>query len=600
MEELGAPNGTPHNGNGHDDPEEHLDGLRKLNQTLIKRVHDMIEERTILADQLAEREQAVKDLEQGKNALESLVGNLQSKIESLKEEELSVRSEKTHLEFQVGNLRSEIESIIEDNKSLWREKTELENFAKELKTDAELKEAQLEKLVAERGDLQGALDDISRAERILNGEKEELLAAVLEAKKSNEEIIKHKEEAELAWKNEKEELGYSLADSSTKIQGLEATVEGLQVENKYLSGQVEVIGSQLNAEIETLSGSLLECRRVAEEITRDKEELETKVDGANKLVEISCKENEELRDEIASLKKELRLKDDSLFSLENEKEALHADLVNMKEEFQTVQVGNQQRKEENDRLLSQLDEAVKQLSKMKEENVSLQGQLVEAVQQLSELKDVLNKAGEDLSAENSKLKSENAILQQKVDDMGSSLAISGRKLDMLQEEHLKLIEEKEERNKEIESLHAQKSCIEKERDMLGKKLEEDSRQSEVASRDMQNISGLENQVLTIASEKNGLEDINRSLETDTMKVTLGSVVDEQDQLKEMIRDLEITLESAKKTLEDKDSDIEQLMSEIQILEKRKGNSLAWPVVAASTGTLIAAACFYYIKCSKHH
>lgn len=597
MEELGAQNGTPHNGNGHDEPEEHLEGLRKLNQTLIKRVHDMIEERTILADQLAEREQAVKDLEQGKNALESLVGNLQSKIESLKEEELSVRSEKTHLESHVGNLRSEIESIIEDNKSLWREKTELENFAKELKTDTELKEAQLEKLVGERDDLQGALDDISRAERILNGEKEELLAAVLEAKQSNEEIIKLKEEAELAWKNEKEELGYSLADSSSKIQGLEATVEGLQVENKYLSGQIEVIGSQLNAEIETLSGSLLECRRVAEEITRDKEELETKVDGANKLVEISCKENEELRDEIASLKEELRLKDDSLFSLENEKEALHADLVNMKEEFQTVQVGNQQMKEENDRLLSQLDEAVKQLSKMKEENVSLQGQLVEAVQQLSELKDVRNKAGEDLSAENSKLKSENAILQQKVDDMGSSLAISGRKLDMLQEEHLKLIEEKEERNKEIESLHAQKSCIEKERDMLGKILEEASRQS---SRDMQNISGLENQVLTIASEKNGLEDINRSLETDTMKVTLGSVVDEQDQLKEMIRDLEITLESAKKTLEDKDSDIEQLMSEIQILEKRKGNSLAWPVVAASTGTLIAAACFYYIKCSKHH
>lgn len=597
MEELGAQNGTPHNGNGHDEPEEHLDGLRKLNQTLIKRVHDMIEERTILADQLAEREQAVKDLEQGKNALESLVGNLQSKIESLKEEELSVRSEKTHLESHVGNLRSEIESIIEDNKSLWREKTELENFAKELKTDTELKEAQLEKLVGERDDLQGALDDISRAERILNGEKEELLAAVLEAKQSNEEIIKLKEEAELAWKNEKEELGYSLADSSSKIQGLEATVEGLQVENKYLSDQIEVIGSQLNAEIETLSGSLLECRRVAEEITRDKEELETKVDGANKLVEISCKENEELRDEIASLKEELRLKDDSLFSLENEKEALHADLVNMKEEFQTVQVGNQQMKEENDRLLSQLDEAVKQLSKMKEENVSLQGQLVEAVQQLSELKDVRNKAGEDLSAENSKLKSENAILQQKVDDMGSSLAISGRKLDMLQEEHLKLIEEKEERNKEIESLHAQKSCIEKERDMLGKILEEASRQS---SRDMQNISGLENQVLTIASEKNGLEDINRSLETDTMKVTLGSVVDEQDQLKEMIRDLEITLESAKKTLEDKDSDIEQLMSEIQILEKRKGNSLAWPVVAASTGTLIAAACFYYIKCSKHH
>lgn len=597
MEELGAQNGTPHNGNGHDEPEEHLDGLRKLNQTLIKRVHDMIEERTILADQLAEREQAVKDLEQGKNALESLVGNLQSKIESLKEEELSVRSEKTHLESHVGNLRSEIESIIEDNKSLWREKTELENFAKELKTDTELKEAQLEKLVGERDDLQGALDDISRAERILNGEKEELLAAVLEAKQSNEEIIKLKEEAELAWKNEKEELGYSLADSSSKIQGLEATVEGLQVENKYLSGQIEVIGSQLNAEIETLSGSLLECRRVAEEITRDKEELETKVDGANKLVEISCKENEELRDEIASLKEELRLKDDSLFSLENEKEALHADLVNMKEEFQTVQVGNQQMKEENDRLLSQLDEAVKQLSKMKEENVSLQGQLVEAVQQLSELKDVRNKAGEDLSAENSKLKSENAILQQKVDDMGSSLAISGRKLDMLQEEHLKLIEEKEERNKEIESLHAQKSCIEKERDMLGKILEEASRQS---SRDMQNISGLENQVLTLATEKNGLEDINRSLETDTMKVTLGSVVDEQDQLKEMIRDLEITLESAKKTLEDKDSDIEQLMSEIQILEKRKGNSLAWPVVAASTGTLIAAACFYYIKCSKHH
>lgn len=594
-EEAGTQNGTPHNVNGHDEPEEHVDGLRKLNQVLIQRVHDITEERTILADQLAERGQTVKDLEQGKNALESLVGNLQSEIESLKEEEQSARSEKTHLESQVGNLRSEIESIIEDNKSLWTEKTELENFAKELKTDMEMKEAQLEKLAGERDNLQGALDDISRAEKALNDEKQELLAAVLEAKRINEEIVKHKEEAELAWKNEKEKLGYSLADSSRKIQGLEATVEGLEVENKHLSGQIEVMRSQLNAEIETLSGSLLECRRVVDEITREKEELETEVDGANKLVEISCKENEELRDEIASLKKELGLKDDALFSLEKEKEALHADLVNAKEEAQTVQIGNQQMKEENDSLLSQLDEAVKQLSKVKEENGSLQAQLGEAVKQLSELKGGLNKAGEDLSAENSKLKSENAILQQKIDDMGSSLALSGRKLDVLQEEHLKLIEDKEEENKEIESLHAQKSCIEKEMDMLGKKLEEASTQSEVASRDIQHISDLDNHT----SEKNVLEDINGSLESDTMRLTLGSVVDEQDQLKEMIRDLEITLESAKKTLEDKDSDIEQLMSEIQLLEKRKGNSLAWPAVAASTGTLVAAAYVYYLKCSKH-
>jgi hypothetical protein len=42
--------------------------------------------------------------------------------------------------------------------------------------------------------------------------------------------------------------------------------------------------------------------------------------------------------------KELGLKDDALFSLEKEKEALHADLVNAKEEAQTVQIGNQQMK----------------------------------------------------------------------------------------------------------------------------------------------------------------------------------------------------------------------------------------------------------------
>lgn len=593
-EEAGAQNGTPHNDNGLDEPEEHVDGLRKLNRALIKRISDITEERTNLADQLAEREQTVKNLEQGKIALESVVGDLNSEIESLKEKEQSVMSEKTLLESEVGNLRSEIESIIEDNKSLWTEKTDLENFANELKTDMEMKEAQLENLVGERDYLQGALDDIARAERALNGEKQELLAAVLEAKRSNEEIIKQKEEAELAWKNEKEESGSSLADSSRKIQELEATVEGLEVENKKLSHQIEAIQRQLNAEIETLNGSLLECRRDVDEITREKEELEIEVNGANREVEISCKENAELRDEIASLKSELGLKDDALFSLENEKEALHADLVNLKEEFQNVQAGNQQMKEESDRLLSQLDEAVKQLSKMKEENGSLQGQLDEAVKQLSESKGAFNKAGEDLSAENMKLKSENVILQQKLDDMGSLLAMSGRKLDVLQEEHLKLIEDKEEQNKEIESLHMQKSSIEKERDMLGAKLEE------AVSRDRQHISDLQSQVSTIASEKNGLEDINRSLESDTMRLSLGSVVEEQEQLNERIRDLEITLESAKRTLENKDSDIEQLMSELQTHENRKGNSLAWPAVAASTGTLIAAAYICYVKCSKHH
>jgi len=96
-----------------------------------------------------------------------------------------------------------------------------------------------------------------------------------------------------------------------------------------------------------------------DEMTREKEELETEVDGVNKNVEILCRENEELGHEITSLKGELRLKDDVLFSLENEKEALRADLVNTKEEFQTVQVANQQIKGENDSLLSQLDEAVK-------------------------------------------------------------------------------------------------------------------------------------------------------------------------------------------------------------------------------------------------
>lgn len=581
-EEAGTQNGTPHNGNGLDEPEEPLEGLRKLNQALMRRIHDITDERAILTDQLAEREQTVKELEQGKNELESRVSDLHSKIESLKEEEQSVRSEKTHLESQVANMRSEIESIIEDNKSVWTEKTELENFAKELKTDMEMKEAQLEKLVGERDKLQGALDDIARAKRALDGEKQELLAAVLEAKRSNEEIIKHQEEVELAWKNEKEELGSSLTDSSRKIQGLEDTVEGLKVENKHLSDQMEVTRSQLNAEIETL-------RRVVDEMTREKEELETEVDRVNKQVEILCKENEELRDEITSLK-----------GVENDKEALRADLVNTKEEFQTVQVANQEMKGENDRLLSQLDEAFQQLSKIKEENGSLQGQLDEAVKQLSELKGGLNKAGEDLSNENSKLESENVILQQNVDHTGSSIAVLGRTFDVLQEEHLKLTEDKKKQNKEIESLHVQKSCIEKERDMLAKKPEEVPEQSEAASRDIQHTSDLANQDLTIASDKNGLEDINRSLESDTMRLTLGSVVDEQDQLKTMIRDLEITLESAKTTLEDKNSDIEQLMSKLQILEKRKGNSLAWPAVAASTGTLIAAACVCYLKYSKHH
>ena len=61
-EEARAQNGTPHNGNGVDEPKEHLDVLWKLNETCIKWIHNITKEQAILTDQLGEREQTVKKL----------------------------------------------------------------------------------------------------------------------------------------------------------------------------------------------------------------------------------------------------------------------------------------------------------------------------------------------------------------------------------------------------------------------------------------------------------------------------------------------------------------------------------------------------------
>ncbi|XP_057865937.1 uncharacterized protein LOC131073514 [Cryptomeria japonica] len=426
-----------------------------------------------------------------------------------------------------------------------------------------------------------------------------------------DEIVTLKEEKQSVL-SQKEELEIRLAV-------LNGEFESSKDEKGKLLLQNEEIRRQLTEEIDRLGRLLSEKDNFETQLQNEKtqlqyqnEAIESQVCGLlsekeeflSKLkeVEVLRKENEELREEISALN---TFENDTLGNLINEKEALVTELMDMKGELERL-------KNENGSLQDRLVESLKkvsdieeenaslqgQLSGMKEENVSLPGQLSDVTTKALVLEDGHSKVAGDILAENSHLKSENAILQKNMENIGAE---SQRQLNALEEEHSRLQQEKEKQRKEIDLLHTMKSCIEQEKVSLGKKLEEASRELEVVGGDRQQINNLENQLKIVSSEKKDLEDVNLNLENEVKRLALA--VEEQDKLKARIREFEVNFEAVKIALESKDNTIQQLTSELKSLqhspEAKQKRSLLWPALLAS-GSLGVAAAFGYLKFSKHH
>lgn len=391
--------------------------------------------------------------------------------------------------------------------------------------------------------------------------------------------------------------------------------------SKVEAGKTEGAFDYQNKSLEDrLSGLLNEIGILKEEnqsVLLQKEELESRLavlkgeyESVNEEKDKLLSQNDEIKSQLTEeIDRLLRLlsekEDDTLGNLITEKETLVTELMDIKRESERL-------KNENTSLKDQLVEARKQVSEMgeenanlqgqlfgmKEENVTLQGQLSDVNAKVLVLEDRHSKVASDILAENSHLKSENAILQKNMETIGAE---SQKQLNALEKKHSRLQEEKEKQRIEIDSLHTMKSCIEQEKASLGKKLEEASRDLEVVSADQQHINDLENQLKIVSSEKKDLEDARLNLETEVKRLALS--VEEQDKLKARIREFEVNFEAVKIALESKDNTIQQLTLELKSLqhspEANQQRSLLWPAVLAS-GSLGVVAAFGYLKFSKHH
>ncbi|MGL5354916.1 MAG: cell division protein ZapA [Clostridium sp.] len=318
---------------------------------------------------------------------------------------------------------------------------------------------------------------------------------------------------------------------TVKINGMEYNLKGKENQEYlldlagYVDGKVREIMNK-NSKLSSTAVAVLAGLNIADELFKCDEEAENLIKKRNSLEErhLTLRERiKELRDEMEKI---TNLKDEEIESLRNTIEV-------MEEKNSTVDDLNEK--------VNSLTDELKEIDKLKSEVESLKGQTIYYKEQINakeiecegyrenivSLKDEIIKVKEEAQEETKKLKTEILIINSGHDDLRSAIEDSYCKISVLEEENMKLneeknklinellikeneikesvsIEENEKYKEEIESLGAQITIMEEELKRNIKMKDKFSERSKAMHFQMQNskykILDLEKKIVDVQIE----------------------------------------------------------------------------------------------------
>lgn len=416
---------------------EKIGGLETKIETLTKENTDLIEK-------LATANQKITDLEQ--------------QIEKLKAENTELKNRITELEGKLDNKTVEV-------KTLTDKIIELEKQVSEKTAQGEADAKEIEILKKELADIKKQLEEKNTEVIILTKEITTLKETIKTLEGEKTELTNNITRLE----TEVKELKETIKTSTEKIIELEKENAGLKAENKDLKDKVAEFGKQvedaktenttLKTKIEELNNKITELSNTqcdTEELNRLKREkaaLEAKLEGKDELIQ-------ELRNQIADLKKSLSEKDQEITDLKAKISELETKINNLTNENQTL-------REELDSANTKITDLEKALEDEKAKNQDLENQNKTLIEEKQILED-----------KNKQLEEEKGNLENKITDLEKEKEELKEKIKKLEETPCENPEDQTAKIKELEKQLAEKDKLIEELNKKIKDAEEYKKQTE--------------------------------------------------------------------------------------------------------------------------
>ncbi|KAJ0056813.1 hypothetical protein NL108_018108, partial [Boleophthalmus pectinirostris] len=503
-------------------------------------VEELELERNQLQEQILSLEERCQDLED-RLQLQARIETLQNETERLQGQLANARSQQSRdaekHQLLVSSLNQQLKGLSETQETL--ETSLLEKETSLAQTS--------EKLEVING-LKGALRESEEQSR-------ELSERLTHTQHNLEEVLKKcsvSEQRCSALKNEVGDLTQKLCVLKEKAQKQESTIETLQTELDQTNEELDKLNSAHLEERAQLIHDLQTCER---EIDNLKDALSER----DKEIATLTANMTEYADQIAELKQEIRLKEQSLVQVENalqkserdamvlresqtsDQQVLNSKISEMVEKIKEFEVELSKTKDERDAKGAEVEQLVKQADKDKKliqelrsdvqkQTNSHRNHLSECETHINSLKEQLTSAHDKLNEEISKLNSSQGTLQQK-EEMWEN------ELKSYKDENNSLLAQVDKFNSEIKTLSDDFKAkleiittlerrIDEERTKYNSKLQErDSEnlkmKSELQSKS-ENMSKLKNALKNLKAEKGQLQEkmtsLNQEFDLDKQKL----------------------------------------------------------------------------------
>ncbi|XP_051940754.1 myosin-10 isoform X3 [Hippocampus zosterae] len=510
----------------------------------------LVEEKTILAEQLqaetelfAEAEEMRARLASRKQELEEILHDLESRVEEEEERNQSLQNEKKKMQSHIQDLEEQLDEEEAARQKLQLDKVTAEAKIKKLEEDIVLLEDQNTKFHKEKKLLE---DRINEATTMLTEEeekaknlgklknKQEMMMVDLEERLKKEE--KTRQELEKA----KRKLDAETTDLQDQIAELQAQIEELKIQLAKKEEELQTSLARTDEETAQKNNALKQIRELQAQLAELQEDLESEKLCRSKAEKLK----RDLSEELEALKTEL---EDTL------------DTTAAQQELRT------KREQEVAELKKAIDEESKnheaQIQEMRQRHATALEELSEQLDQAKRFKSNLEKNKQCLENDNKELVCEVKILQQTKTESEHKR----KKLESLMQEFSARTTEMERAKGEMAD---RSHKLQLELDNVSTLLEEAEKKSIKLTKDADNLGSQ-------------LQDAHELLQEETrQKLNLGSrvrqleeekntLLEQQEEEEEARRNLEKQLQTAQAQLLETKKKLEEDVGAMECLEEVK-------------------------------
>ncbi|XP_054477243.1 myosin-10 [Anoplopoma fimbria] len=585
------------------------DNLTRVEQDytdLDKKHAQLIEEKSVLADQLqaeaelfAEAEEMRARLASRKQELEEVLGELESRLEEEEERGVQLTNEKKRMQQNIQDLEEQLEEEEGSRQRLLLEKVTLETKVKSLETDLLTAVEQRDRLSKEKKQLDERLSDVTdhlteeeektKSLNKLKNKQEAVIADLEERLKREEQGRLEQEKWRRRMENDSVEAQEQLSDLGMLSAELRGSLAQKEKEITTLQGRLEEEGarraeaqralreamsqvSELKEEVENERGmrerAEKQRRDLGEELEALRTELEDTLDTTAAQQELRSRRESELNDLQRCVEEETRHHESQLSELRVKHSAaidgLQEQLDNSKRARQSLEKAKAMLEEERQNLGSELKSLQASRTESERGRKRAEGQLQELSARLAQA----DREREDKEERVHKLQCEIETLSTNVSSSDTKTLRLTKEVSSLESQLIDTKELLQDETRQKMALGSRVRSLEEEKNGLMERLEEEEERAKELTRQIQTLTQ------QLAELRKQSEEVNTAVEVGEetrrkLQRELDSAVQRERQKEEEKDRVERQRERLREEIEDMTLALQRERQNCTALEKRQ-------------------------------